>query len=281
MSITEEISNKRKQAFYDSYTDYRANIAKQKNITDPILQQKDRYVSQKNTYYIIYNILQKEKELKTHIESKNYFKKMNLEKEKIHRPKKTFIERKDCLDNELNVKKGLEPPVPKKKSNLAEYEKNNHIEKIKRKAKTIIPQEDNAFNFQPPQKQKTQKKMTNEQIPSNYYQKFLNQKNAYNHWLNEKSSKKYDDKGRKDNLNEIMKYNTEGNLYKERMHRKVNYKDTEVNQIFKKGKNNLPVGYKELTTKPEKVDFNQLSNFAKGNFENIKKNGKKPLKRDF
>ena len=53
MSITEEISNKRKQAFYDSYTNYRANIAKQKNITDPILQQKDRYVSQKNTYYII------------------------------------------------------------------------------------------------------------------------------------------------------------------------------------------------------------------------------------
>ena len=60
MSITEEISNKRKQAFYDSNTDYRANIAKYRNITDPILQQKDRYVSQKNTYYIIYNILQKE-----------------------------------------------------------------------------------------------------------------------------------------------------------------------------------------------------------------------------
>ncbi len=57
MSITEEISNKRKQAFYDSNTDYRANIAKYRSITDPILQQKDRYVSQKNTYYIIYNIL--------------------------------------------------------------------------------------------------------------------------------------------------------------------------------------------------------------------------------
>ena len=123
--------------------------------------------------------------------------------------------------------------------------------------------------------------MTNEQIPSNYYQKFLNQKNAYNHWLNEKSSKKYDDKGRKDNLNEIMKYNTEGNLYKERMHRKVNYKDTEVNQIFEKGKNNLPVGYKELTTNPVKVDFNQLSTSAKNNYEIIKKNGRKPLKKDF
>ena len=53
MSITEEISNKRKQAFYDSNTDYIANIAKHRNITDPILQQKDRYVSQKIIYYII------------------------------------------------------------------------------------------------------------------------------------------------------------------------------------------------------------------------------------
>jgi len=38
----------RKQAFYDSHTSYKVNIDKYKNISDPILQQKDRYVSNIN-----------------------------------------------------------------------------------------------------------------------------------------------------------------------------------------------------------------------------------------
>ena len=37
----------RKQAFYDSHTSYKVNIDKYKNISDPILQQKDRYVRKK------------------------------------------------------------------------------------------------------------------------------------------------------------------------------------------------------------------------------------------
>jgi hypothetical protein len=126
--------------------------------------------------------------------------------------------------------------------------------------------------------------MATEQIPSNYYKKIQNSKNAFNHYLIEKKEKpkiNLEQKARKDNLNEIFKYNTEGNDYKERLHRKVNYKDTEVNQIFEKGKNNIPVGYKELTTNPVKVDFNQLSTSAKNNYEIIKKNGRKPLKKDF
>ena len=42
----------RKQAFYDSHTSYKVNIDKYKNISDPILQQKDKYV--RNNY--IFNI---------------------------------------------------------------------------------------------------------------------------------------------------------------------------------------------------------------------------------
>ena len=114
--------------------------------------------------------------------------------------------------------------------------------------------------------------MATEQVPSNYYKKIENSKNAFNHWLNEKPSKNYEPKGRKDNLNELFRYNTEGNVYKERLHRKVNYKDTEVNQIFEKGKQYIPVGYKEPTPNPGKVDFNQLSTSAKNNFDNLKNN---------
>ena len=52
MSTTKEDQiNPRKQAFYDSYTSYKTNIDKHKNISDPILQQKDKYVS--NPYLIL------------------------------------------------------------------------------------------------------------------------------------------------------------------------------------------------------------------------------------
>ena len=54
MSTTSNVDKNglRKQAFYDSHTSYKLNIDKYKNISDPILQQKDKYV--RNNY--IFNI---------------------------------------------------------------------------------------------------------------------------------------------------------------------------------------------------------------------------------
>ena len=54
MSTTSNVDKNglRKQAFYDSHTSYKVNIDKDKNISDPILQQKDKYV--RNNY--IFNI---------------------------------------------------------------------------------------------------------------------------------------------------------------------------------------------------------------------------------
>ena len=40
-----QIEEMRKQAFYDSYLSCKQNINKYKNDSDPILQQKDNYVS--------------------------------------------------------------------------------------------------------------------------------------------------------------------------------------------------------------------------------------------
>ena len=64
--------------------------------------------------------------------------------------------------------------------------------------------------------------MITEQVPSNYYKKISDSKNAYNHLLNENNLKKIESNARKDNLKEIFRTNTEGNVYKERLHRKVN-----------------------------------------------------------
>ena len=55
---------------------------------------------------------------------------MNLAKDKISRPNKTFIEQKDCLDKELKDKTPMRPQLPKKKPLLGEYEKRNHVEVI-------------------------------------------------------------------------------------------------------------------------------------------------------
>ena len=49
----------RKLAFYDSHTSYKVNIDKYKNISDPILQQKDRYV--RNNYYLMNYFYRKQK----------------------------------------------------------------------------------------------------------------------------------------------------------------------------------------------------------------------------
>ena len=203
---------------------------------------------------------------------------MNKEKAKISRPKKSYIERKDCLDKELKDKTKLVPQLPQKKPIMKDYEKRIHVEKIKRKPITYISQPDNAFNFQPPQKEKNQKRMVTEPVPNNYYKKIEDSKNYYNHLINGKPSKKYEYDAIKDNLNDVFGNNMN---YKEKIRRKVNFKDTEVNQIFEKGKNNIPVGYRELTPTPGRVDFNQLSEFAKNNFDNLKKNGRKTLKKDF
>ena len=119
-------------------------------------------------------------------------------------------------------------------------------------------------------------------IPSKNYTKLENSKMPYNYYFNEKVPKIYNEKGRKDNLNEIFKRSlTAGNLNRERPHKKVNYKNTEVQKIFEKGKKNLPVGYKEPTKKIGNGDFDELADAALNNFDNVRKNGRKPLKKDF
>ena len=62
MSTTkEEPTNQRKQAFYDSHNSYKINLDKYKNISDPILQQKERYVINIIILFIYYYILERKR----------------------------------------------------------------------------------------------------------------------------------------------------------------------------------------------------------------------------
>ena len=182
----------------------------------------------------------------------------------------------------MKDKSPIIPEVAHKKIIGNEYEKNNHREKIVRNPKTFIPQEDNAFNFEPLGKGKDQKRKAENPVPSMYYKKTENAKMSYNHYLNEKPHKNYNEIGRKDNINDLFgNKKSEGNTYMDRPHKKVNYKCTEVQQIFDSGKNIIPVGYKEPTLNPGKADFDLMSSCAQNNIENVKKHGRKPLQRDF
>ena len=57
-SFKEDQQNARKQAFYDSRDSYKINIDKYKNISDPILQQKERYVINIIILFIFYYIIE-------------------------------------------------------------------------------------------------------------------------------------------------------------------------------------------------------------------------------
>ena len=89
----------------------------------------------------------------------------------------------------------------------------------------------------------------------------------------------YNQQGRKDNLNDLFGNNE--NDIKERPHKRVDPQKTNSKHIFDFGNNNIPVGYKEIPAYPGKGDFEQLSSSAKNNIENVRKNGRKPLKGDF
>ena len=57
-SFKDDQQNSRKQAFYDSRDSYKININKYKNISDPILQQKERYVINIVILFIFYYIIE-------------------------------------------------------------------------------------------------------------------------------------------------------------------------------------------------------------------------------
>ena len=57
-SFKDDQQNSRKQAFYDSRDSYKININKYKNISDPILQQKERYVINIIILFIFYDIIE-------------------------------------------------------------------------------------------------------------------------------------------------------------------------------------------------------------------------------
>ena len=66
-SFKEDQQNARKQAFFDSRDSYKINIDKYKNTSDPILQQKERYVI---NIYFIFILLYNRKQKNTNLMSK-------------------------------------------------------------------------------------------------------------------------------------------------------------------------------------------------------------------
>lgn len=204
--------------------------------------------------------------------------------------KKTFLGNNDCLDRALIDKNPLKknPTVSKE---TADYEKKCHEEPKERKPVTAKVQETNVFNFEPPVKEKKGLKPFEGEFPSNFYKINSDRKSKY---IENKPFHYINEKGRKDNINECLREvdlnnvgkknninnnntNTFSNTNNNRAHTHYECpfkpKNTEVNEIFEKFHKYIPVRYEEPTPIPGKVDFGKLTESAKDNIPNIRKNG--------
>lgn len=255
----EKLAEMRKQAYLDAHKGRLSNLDKHRNFADPILQGNDYY---------------KKPEYKEHIESKNYYSHLSSNE---YQPTKVTRLDKENLDEKLIDINPLKPNKTKNKETV-DYEKyvvdeeGKERQGIKRKTP-----EDNAFNFNPPEKQKDLLKKYEGEFPSSFYTRDSNRKSNFigNH-LPSKVYGEFSNEGRRDvmgNLIEHQDLNKIGN----NNGRRRNVKKTEVEEIFERGKNYIPVRYQEPTPIPPKVEFNALKEIAMENVPNIRKNGKKYL----
>lgn len=257
----EKLSEMRKQAYLDAHNSRLSNLDKHRNFADPILQG--------NSYY-------KKPEYKEHIESKNYYSHLSSKNEQEPPKVQRLPNNKENLDEKLIDVNPLPPAKTKSKTTL-EYEERlskEHKERLPIKKKI---QDDNVFNFNEPEKGKEHFKKFEGQFPSDFYTRESNRKTNYigNH-LPSKIYGEFSKEGRKDvvkNFFEEKDLNKIGNNDNQGGRRNV--KKTEVEEIFERGKNYLPVRYQEPTPIPGKVEFDSLKEIAVDNIPNIRKNGRK------
>ena len=96
-----------------------------------------------------------------------------------------------------------------------EYEKRIKQEN-NRLAKKFIPQSDNIFNFEPPEKEKPKKKMLKGEYPSKHYKDFYNRGFLKNQLGETTKERKYEGEALKENI-----VNYIGEPKKELHHRKI------------------------------------------------------------
>ena len=200
---------------------------------------------------------------------------MQKNNEQLEKPKKKYIGGKDCLNENFSDVSPITENIPHRKSNVtAEYEKRLHQEST-RNAKTSIPQSDNIFNFQPPEKEIPHiKKVSGE--PSQQYRKFQNRG-----MLSNQSGPDYVPQRK---MNYKRQEHDIFNLEESEPQKPAKiYKQNEKTNVQMNFENNqcvYPPKYKEPTGKPGNVGFEELTNIAKANVANIQKNGRKLPQKD-
>lgn len=162
-----------------------------------------------------------------------------------------------------------------------EYENRLKENPKAKNTKEALTDKDNIFNFDPLM-ERTHKKMHKGEFPSKFYTIDANRHSR--HIDLKQPSKNYINNVRKDHVKDF--FENKDNNNKETIMNKTFYcsyrpAKTEVNELFESSKKYVPVKYKEPTTVPGKVDFNILTEVAKSNVPNIRKNGKKNRGRDF
>ena len=153
-----------------------------------------------------------------------------------------------------------------------EYEKRIKQEN-NRLAKKFIPQSDNIFNFEPPEKEKPKKKMLKGEYPSKHYKDFYNRGFLKNQLGETTKERKYEGEALKENI-----VNYIGEPKKELHHRKIERPPKEyVKDLIENSEIKYPPKYKEPTIKPGMINVEQVLPIAKENIKRIEKNGKNKI----
>lgn len=134
---------------------------------------------------------------------------------------------------------------------------------------------DNVFNYEPSKEREHKKRYTGV-FPSTFYKKNADRNSNF---LENKRFKGLNKKLRKDNVKESF---TEKKI-EENNNDSLNRtyycpyrpRKTEVYKLFENSGKYMPVNYMEPTPIPGKVDFDKLSEEAKANMTNVRKNGRK------
>ena len=142
-----------------------------------------------------------------------------------------------------------------------------------RLSKKFIPQSDNIFNFEPPEKERPKKKMLKGEYPSKHYRDFYNRGILKNQLGEKTKERKYEGEMLKENIKDYI-----GEPKKELHHRKIERPPKSfVQDLIENSEVKYPPKYKEPTIKPGMIKVEQLLPIAKANIKRIEKNGKNKI----
>ena len=204
----------------------------------------------------------------------------NLGYKEISKPQKKVIEVKDNLNSNFNDDTKYIPNRPQKKFLSVEYEQKIHRPQTKSiKMVDARGKKDNMNDIflgrgKDEEYRFTRKQFKNPGIPSYETVKRNNENFLSNPNKKIEKNTYRSEIYKKNNTDHLFNQGNDNDYYNiEKTHKKIFHLNSNMGQIL--SHDNVPRGYDIYSSKPNEVNYKTLVSSLPGNFENIKKYGKK------